>query len=216
MPHHLKTVYLVDDNPDIRWQLKELLMQHGFHVEVFESAADFLNHKTSSNPTVLVSDMRMPCMTGLELQRQLLATQRDIPMIFISGESHNQEIIDAMKGGAIEFLWKPFSGTQLLEAIHRGMHLSLQAQHHRIRSQRAKQRYQELSVREREILPYLLQGHGNKSIAASMDVLPDTVKKHRAQIMEKMQVENLPELIALWNGLDTPNALTRLSNDQRP
>ena len=213
MTHDAKTVYLVDDNPDIRWQLKELLMQHGFHVEGFASAADFLNLKNWSIPSVLVSDMRMPCMTGLELQRQLQALGRTIPMIFISGESHHQEIIDAMKGGAIEFLWKPFSGTQLLEAIHRGMQLSLQAQHHRMRSQHAQQRYQDLSIREREILPYLLRGHGNKSIAASMDVLPDTVKKHRAQILEKMQVENLPELIALWTDLDIPHALISPNNE---
>jgi FixJ family two-component response regulator len=134
-------------------------------------------------------------------------------MIFISGESHHQEIIDAMKSGAIEFLWKPYSGTQLLEAIHRGMQLSLQAQHHRMRAQRAQQRYQDLSMREREILPYLLRGHGNKSIAALMDVLPDTVKKHRAQILEKMQVENLPELIALWTDLEIPHALISPNNE---
>jgi FixJ family two-component response regulator len=213
MTHDAKTVYLVDDNPDIRWQLKELLMQHGFHVEGFASAADFLNLKNWSIPSVLVSDMRMPCMTGLELQRQLQALGRTIPMIFISGESHNQEIIDAMKGGAIEFLWKPFSGTQLLEAIHRGMHLSQQAQQHQLRWQRAHQRFQELSAREREILPYLIQGHGNKSIAEAIGVLPDTVKKHRAQIMEKMQVENLPELIALWTGFEIPHALTRFNNE---
>ena len=213
MTHRLQTVYLVDDNPDIRWQLKELLMQHGLHVEVFASATDFLNHTNWSTPSVLVSDMRMPGMTGLELQSQLRTAHHIMPMIFISGESHHQEIIDAMKSGAIEFLWKPFSGTQLVEAIHRGMQLSLQAQHHRMRAQRAEQRYQDLSLREREILPYLLRGHGNKSIAASMDVLPDTVKKHRAQIFEKMQVENLPELIALWTDLDIPHALISPNNE---
>ncbi len=205
MLNKVESVYLVDDNPDIRWQLKELLKQHGFHVEAFATAQEFLAFKGWTPPCVLVSDMRMPGETGLELQRHLLTSQRTIPMIFISGESHNQEIIDAMKGGAIEFLWKPFSGAQLLEAIARGMQLSRQAHLFQTRQQRALERFNDLTVREKEILPFILQGHGNKSIAESTDILPDTAKKHRAQIFEKMQVDNLPELMALWLGIELPD-----------
>jgi FixJ family two-component response regulator len=206
MLNKVESVYLVDDNADIRWQLKELLKQHGLHVEAFASAQEFLAFKGCTPPCVLVSDMRMPGETGLELQRHLLTSQRTIPMIFISGESHHQEIIDAMKGGAIEFLWKPFSGAQLLEAIARGMQLSRQAHLFQRRQQRALERFNDLTVREKEILPFILQGHGNKSIAESIDIFPDTVKKHRAQIFEKMHVNKLPELMALWQGIELPNA----------
>ena len=197
MTKKINHVYLVEDNPDVSWQLQKMLTHHGFVVSVHTDAASFLMIKNHPRPTLVVSDMRMPGISGLELLRQVKSQTDPMPVIFISGESQPQEIIDGMKEGAVEFLWKPFGSHQLLQAIERGLALDLKLRLLKKQKSTFVLMLSLLSGREKEVLPLILLGHANKSIAHILSILPDTVKKHRAQIMEKMQVQNLPDLIAL-------------------
>ena len=200
-------VFIVDDDAEIRLHLGNLLRHVGYSVSDFGSAKEFLASYSNLGASVLVLDMRMPIMSGLDLQKSLRAKGSDIPIIYISGESRSQEIIDAMKDGAIDFLWKPFSHTQLVEAIEKG--LNIDAQHHKSRKhyKHVKARYETLSRREKSIFALMLLGHGNKDIAAKLSVMPDTVKKYRAQVFEKMQVDNLAALLDLCKGFDLPTEM---------
>lgn len=201
MPH--KHVYLVDDNHEIRFHLKGLLRQKGFSVHDFEGVREFLDElETVEHPCVLVVDMRMPRQTGLDLQRHLHQKSIAIPIIFISGESQHQEIIDAMKNGAIEFLWKPFQSEHLIAAIQRGLALDTQNTNLQSRKNKLQTLQAQLSPRENEIFLLIHKGLGNKEIGERLGIFSDTVKKHRAQVFTKMQVSNLHELLQKWEGID--------------
>ena len=196
-------VYLVDDNSEVRFHLKDLLVQKGYNVNDFDGAQAFIDGlEKLSHPCVLVVDMRMPDLSGLDLQHQLKLRHVVIPTIFISGESHHQEIIDAMKSGAIEFLWKPFQSEHLIAAIDRGLALDVQHIHIQERKSKLQSLQAELSPRENEIFLLIYKGLGNKEIGVKLGIFSDTVKKHRAHILEKMQVTNLHELLQLWDGID--------------
>ena len=197
-------VYLVDDNPDIRHHLADLLRKMGYAVELYADALEFLRQSAETSPAVLVLDVRMPGMTGVELQARLNDLGRHTPIIFISGESQSQEIIQAMKAGAIEFLWKPFQIQALTEAIERGLSLDGQQRAMRLRHEDVRRKVAALSAREREVFLLMLQGQGNKGIGEILDIQPDTIKKHRANILQKMQVSDLAELMTLCQGLDLP------------
>jgi len=193
-------VYLVDDDHDIRFHLGDVLRQLGYNVTVHASAAVFLQQTQRMSPAVLMLDMRMPQMTGLELQKALQAQDWHLPIIYMSGDSQNQEIIDAMKLGAIDFLWKPFTQIKMVQAIEKGLILDAQRDADQQRLRGVTRLYEGLSPRERSIFTLMLLGHGNKDIAASTGVMADTVKKHRAQVLNKMQVESLAELLAFCKG----------------
>jgi len=197
-------VFIVDDDAEIRLHLGNLLRHVGYSVSDFGSAKEFLATDENLEASVLVLDMRMPIMSGLDLQKSLRTKGSDIPIIYISGESRSQEIIDAMKGGAIDFLWKPFSHTQLVEAIEKGLNLDQQHHTNRKHSKLVETLYETLSRREKSIFALMLLGHGNKDIAAKLSVMPDTVKKYRAQVFEKMQVDNLAALLDLCKGFELP------------
>jgi FixJ family two-component response regulator len=200
-------VFIVDDDVEIRLHLGNLLRHVGYSVSDFGSAKEFLATDENLEASVLVLDMRMPIMSGLDLQKSLRARGSDVPIIYISGESRSQEIIDAMKGGAIDFLWKPFSHTQLVEAIEKGLNHDQQHHKNRKHSKRVKALYESLSRREKSIFALMLLGHGNKDIAAKLSVMPDTVKKYRAQVFEKMQVDNLAALLDLCKGFELPTEM---------
>lgn len=202
-------VYVVDDNPDIRFYLGNLLRQMNYSVEEYPSATAFLRQSLDISPAVLVLDVRMPGMSGIELQQQLQAMGRLTPIIFISGESHSVEIIQAMKGSPIEFLWKPFPIQALIDAIDRGLTVDQQKRDEFVRQDAVRRKYAELSTREREVFVLMLEGHGNKGISEKLDVLPDTIKKHRANVLQKMQVQQLAELIVMCRGID----LSRLDSE---
>ena len=200
-------VFIVDDDAEIRLHLGNLLRHVGYSVSDFGSAKEFLATDENLEASVLVLDMRMPIMSGLDLQKSLRARGSDVPIIYISGESRSQEIIDAMRGGAIDFLWKPFSHTQLVEAIEKGLNHDQQHHKNRKHSKRVKALYESLSRREKSIFALMLLGHGNKDIAAQLSVKPDTVKKYRAQVFEKMQVDNLAALLDLCKSFELPNGI---------
>jgi FixJ family two-component response regulator len=192
----LENVYLVDDKAEIRFHLKALLVNKGYKVHEFEGAQAFLDGNVQlERPCVLVLDMRMPKLSGLDLQNHLKLQNIFIPIIFISGESQHQEIINAMKGGAIEFLWKPFKSDDLLAAIQRGMNLDTANTNLIERKSKLYALQSTLTRQENKIFLMMLKGLGNKDIGKELGISSDTVKKHRAQVLEKMQVNSLHELL---------------------
>ncbi len=196
-------VYLVDDNAKIRQHLNALLVSKGYVVYEFESAQAFLDrHVQLVHPCVLVLDMRMPKQSGLDLQIHLNLQKIYVPIIFISGESKHQEIIDAMKGGAIEFLWKPFKSDDLIAAIQRGIDLDKNNTNLVQRKIKLNSLKLNLTNQENKVFLLLFKGLGNKEIGKELGVLADTVKKYRAQVLEKMEVKNINELLTLWDGID--------------
>ena len=199
----LEHVYLVDDNPAIRLHLKALLVSKGYGVLEFDSAQAFLDgHIKLEHPCVLVLDMRMPKLRGLDLQKHLKAQDIFVPIIFISGESQHQEIIDAMKGGAIEFLWKPFKSDDMLAAIQRGIDLDTANEELNQRKLKLHTLQASLTRQENKVFLLMLKGLGNKDTGKELGIFSDTAKKYRAQVLEKMQVTNLRELLALWQGIE--------------
>jgi len=198
-----ENVYLVDDNPEVRFHLKGLLVQKGYSVHEFDGAHAFIEIlEKIEHPCVLLVDMRMPKLSGLDLQHQLKMKNIFIPIIFISGESQHQEIIDAMKNGAIEFLWKPFQSEHLITAIRRGLAMDIENTNTQRRKIKLQALQADLSPRENEIFLLIHKGLGNKEIGERLGIFSDTVKKHRAQVLAKMQVANLHELLQIWQGID--------------
>ena len=198
-----KHVYLVDDNPEIRFHLKGLLVQKGYSVYDFDSTQTFIDGlEKLAHPCVLVVDMRMPKLSGLDLQHQLKLKNIYIPSIFISGESQPQEIIDAMKTGAIEFLWKPFKSEHLIAALDRGLAIDIENTNIQNRKIKLQALQADLSQKENEVFLLMRKGLKNKEIGEKLGVFSDTVKKHRAQVLAKMQVTTLHELLQLWEGIE--------------
>jgi FixJ family two-component response regulator len=195
-------VYVVDDNADLRHYLTDLLRQMGYSVESFDSAQSFLTQSFDIFPAVLVLDVRMPYMSGIELQKEIKAMGRHLPIIFISGESHSEEIIQAMKGQPIEFLLKPFQIQTLIDAIDKGMSLDGLNRQNFTQKNDIRCKWQTLSARERDVFVLMLDGHANKGISERLDILPDTAKKHRANVLQKMETPHLSDLLALCKGLD--------------
>ena len=199
----LEHVYLVEDNAEIRFHLKALLINRGYKVHEFEGAQAFSDeHVQLEHPCVLILDMRMPKLSGLDLQNHLKHQNIFIPIIFISGESQHQEIIDAMKGGAIEFLWKPFKSNDLVAAVQRGINLDTANNNLNHRKSKLYALQSTLTPQENKIFLLMLGSLGNIEIGAELGIFSDTVKKHRAQVMAKMQVTKRSDLVTLRQGIE--------------
>jgi FixJ family two-component response regulator len=191
-----KTVYLVDDDATILRSIALFLHDHHYQVEAYSSLAEFKKNLPLKAMSVLVSDMQLVNESGLELQRFLLEENIDVPTLFLSGNSQAQEIIDALKNGADDFLLKPVHPNTLLTQIEKAfIKADLQLQIKKERSNWAGL-FITLTEKEKEVVQYIKQGYSNKAIAEIMQVKPDTIKKKRAQILQKMQCDNLPEFIA--------------------
>jgi FixJ family two-component response regulator len=147
-------------------------------------------------------DVCMPVMSGIELQQKLVSLGHLTPIVFISGECSPEQIIQAMKSQPVEFLWKPIQIQALLDAVDRGLAMDKEQRQMRTRSGDILRKYHSLSTREREVLALMLTGHTNIGISERLDILPDTAKKHRAHVLQKMQVSQLADLMALFKGLD--------------
>jgi FixJ family two-component response regulator len=199
-------VFLVEDDDDLRMNLEFMLKHLGYEVSDFGSAISFLQKARRYSPAVLVMDMRMPQMSGLDLHKALLEKDWSLPIIYMSGESQSQEIIDAMKYGAIEFLWKPFPHSQLIQAIDKGLNQDSQRHEDQKRLLLVDSLHKSLNPREQSILSLILMGHSNKYIAAVKGLMADTIKKYRGQILSKMQVNSLAELLALCKGYTPPTS----------
>lgn len=201
MPTPSGHVHLVDDSPDVRLHLGDLLRRLGYSVTAHSSAEEFFNAPTSGGPSMVLLDMRMPGVNGLHAQARLATEKRPIPVVFISGESNLHEGIEAMKQGAVDFLCKPFGREELVRAVDRALEIDRQQQATRQRRDDVQRRVAGLSAREREIFVLMLQGHPNRAIAEATGVQAGTIKKHRSAVLEKMEVSTTAELMDLCRGL---------------
>jgi FixJ family two-component response regulator len=185
---------VVDDDPDLRASVGRLLRSLGIDTQLFASIPEFLKSDPPHGPTCLVLDVRLPGQSGLDLQRELAAAHRELPIIFITGHGDIPMTVQAMKAGAVEFLTKPFRDQDLLDAIQ----LGLARDRARRESEEAlavlKARFGSLSPREREIMIEVARGRLNKQIAGDMGIAEATVKVHRSRLMHKMKARSLPVL----------------------
>jgi FixJ family two-component response regulator len=188
------TVLIIDDDPALRASVARLLRSVGLDARLFASISDFLKSDAPDGPICLVLDVRLPGESGLDLQRELAAANREIPIIFITGHGDIPMSVQAMKGGAIEFLTKPFRDQDLLDAVRLGLSRD------RIRRENDKtlaaltERFESLSPREREIMIQVARGRLSKQIAGDIGIAEATVKVHRSRAMHKMNARSLPEL----------------------
>jgi FixJ family two-component response regulator len=196
------SVLIVDDDPEFRDSVGRLLRTIGLHTREFSSVSDFLKDEPADGPTCLVLDVRLPGRSGLELQRDLAAANRQVPIIFITAHADVPMTVQAMKGGAIEFLTKPFRDQDLIEAVEAGLARD-RTRRERDRALAAlRERFDKLSSREREIMLHVMSGRLNKQIAHDIGIAESTVKVHRANLMRKMKAQSLPELSRMANLLD--------------
>ena len=188
------TVLIIDDDPDLRASVGRLLRSLDLDARLFASVSDFLKSELPDGPACLVLDVRLPGQSGLDFQRELGGANAQLPIIFITGHGDIPMSVQAMKGGAIEFLTKPFRDQELLDAIQ----LGLSRDRARRESERAlsalKKRFGSLSPREREIMIQVAQGRLSKQIADDIGIAEATVKVHRSRAMKKMDARSLPEL----------------------
>ena len=196
------SVLLIDDDPEFRDSVARLLRTVGLHTREFSSVPDFLKADPPEGPTCLILDVRMPGRSGLELQRELAAANRQVPIIFMTAHADVPMTVQAMKGGAIEFLTKPFRDQDLLDAVEAG----LARDRARRESERAlaalRERFDTLSSRERDIMLHVVAGRRNKQIASDIGIAESTVKVHRTNLMRKMKARSLPELSRMADTLN--------------
>jgi FixJ family two-component response regulator len=197
--HYAKTIYLIDDDDSFRDSLSQMLRFMGFQVKAFNSAKAFLIEPIQDIPAVVLTDMRMPDMSGVEMQEVLASRVRKIPIIFISGESSMSHAIKAMKHGAIEFLQKPISREDLIAAIAHGMQMDVEAMHAVIKKSALDERLKVLSPRERKTFELLSKGYSNAELVQELGVALFTAKQYKKEVMSKLHLRSLSELIQLKN-----------------
>jgi FixJ family two-component response regulator len=194
MPDATSTVLVIDDDPDLRASVGRLLRSLGLDARLFASISDFLKSDPPDGPTCLVLDVRLPGQSGLDLQRELAAANRELPIIFITGHGDIPMSVQAMKGGAIEFLTKPFRDQELLDAIQFGLSRDRARRENEKALAALRERFESLSPREREIMIQVAHGRLSKQIAGDIGIAEATVKVHRSRLMHKMKARSLPEL----------------------
>ena len=187
-------VLIVDDDPEFRDSVGRLLRSVGLDTRQFSSVPDFFKAELAEGPTCLVVDVRMPGRSGLELQRELLEANRQLPIIFITAHGDIPMTVRAMKAGAIEFLTKPFRDQDLLDAIEAGLARDRARRESEKALDELRTRFNSLTSREREIMIQATAGRLNKQIAYGIGITESTVKVHRANLMRKMKARSLPEL----------------------
>jgi FixJ family two-component response regulator len=197
-------VFVVDDDAPMRESLKNLMRSVGLRVEAFASAQEFLRSTRPEVPSCLVLDVRLPGLSGLDLQRQMAEGDRDMPIIFITGHGDIPMTVQAMKAGAVEFLTKPFRDQELLDAIQQALERDRQARLQRARNEALRRRYRVLTPREREVMALVVAGLLNKQIAAELGTSEASVKVHRQHVMEKMGAGSLAALVRMADQLGIP------------
>jgi FixJ family two-component response regulator len=197
-------VFVVDDDAPMRESLKNLMRSVGLRVEAFASAQEFLRSTRPEVPSCLVLDVRLPGLSGLDLQRQMAEGDRDMPIIFITGHGDIPMTVQAMKAGAVEFLTKPFRDQELLDAIQQALERDRQARLQRARNEALRRRYRVLTPREREVMALVVAGLLNKQIAGELGTSEASVKVHRQHVMEKMGAGSLAALVRMADQLGIP------------
>src|SRR5262245_30453518 len=188
------SVLVIDDDPEFRDSVARLLRTIGLHTRQFSSVPEFLKAECPEGPTCLLLDIRMPGRSGLELQRDLAAANRQVPIIFITAHGDIPMTVQAMKGGAIEFLTKPFRDQDLLDAVEAGLARDRARREGDRALSSLRERFETLSARERDVMVQVTAGRLNKQIANDMGIAESTVKVHRTHLMRKMKARSLPEL----------------------
>ena len=198
-------IFVVDDDASMRDALQRLLRSVGLQVATFASAREFLHHRGADVPGCLVLDVRLPGLSGLDLQRELAAAQLDLPIIFITGYGDIPMTVQAMKAGAVEFLTKPFRDQDLLDAIQHALERDRVARVQRMELAELRERFDALTPRERDVFGLVVTGLPNKQVAAVLGTSAMTIKRHRAQVMHKMRVTSLAELVRIADHLGLPS-----------
>ena len=198
-------IFVVDDDAALRDALQRLLRSVGLQVTTFASAREFLQHRGADVPGCLVLDVRLPGLSGLDLQHELAAAQLDLPIIFMTGYGDIPMTVQAMKAGAVEFLTKPFRDQDLLDAIQQALERDRVARAQRLEMAELRERFDALTPRERDVFGLVVTGLPNKQVAAALGTSEITIKRHRAQVMHKMRVTSLAELVRIADQLAPPS-----------
>jgi FixJ family two-component response regulator len=200
-------VLVVDDDISVRESLEALIRLEGLEVRTFSSAQEFIAHPRTSVPSCMILDVSLPGLNGLELQKRVSSDQREMPIIFVTGHGDIPMSVQAMKAGAVEFLTKPFADHVLLDAIRNALDRSraVMARDEELRS--LKERYAQLTPREREVMALVVVGLMNKQIAGELGISEITVKAHRGCMMRKMNADSLAELVNMGARLRLPRSL---------
>lgn len=184
------TIYLIEDDASQRDSIESLLVYKGYIVKSYSAANNFLKNANLERPAIVISDIRLPDISGVELHHALIEKNINIPIIFISGEASIQQSVDAMKQGAIEFLVKPFEIDELINAITKAIHIELKEINLNLL-------IENLSPREREVYKLLLKGHNNQELIDKLHLSLPTVKQYKSEVMRKLNVKSLSKLIEL-------------------
>jgi FixJ family two-component response regulator len=198
------TVFVIDDDESIREALKDLLESVGLRVETFASAPEFLQSRHSDAPSCLVLDIRMPGLSGLDLQREMAEANIHTPIIFITGHGDIPMTVRAMKAGAVEFLTKPFRDQDLLDAIQQALDRDRAARQEQAETAELRSRFDSLTPRESEVFALVITGLLNKQIALQLGTSEITIKQHRHQVMRKMNADSFAELVRMAEKLEIP------------
>jgi FixJ family two-component response regulator len=197
-------VFVVDDDAPLRESLQNLIRSVGLRVEAFASAQEFLDRPRPEVPGCLVLDVRLPGLSGLDLQQRMAEGDRDMPIIFITGHGDIPMTVQAMKAGAVAFLTKPFRDQALLDAIQQALARDRHAREQRTKSEELRCRYRSLTPREREVMALVVAGLLNKQIAGELGTSEASVKVHRQHVMEKMGAGSLAALVRMADRLGIP------------
>jgi len=197
-------VFVVDDDASVRGSLENLLRSVGLHVAVFASAQEFLASPHANAPGCLILDVRLPGVSGLELQEQLRRSRPDLPIVFITGHGDIPMTVRAMKAGAVEFLTKPFRDEELIDAVEQALRRVRESSDEREEMIALRGRYESLTPREREVMSHVVAGQPNKVAAADLGISETTIKIHRGHVMHKMRADSLAELVRMADRLGIP------------